>query len=123
MTALGIEQRLLELLPSDSCHDFHPFLCWQAKAARPRVYRTFSDYVPHFLKKTGNPRMYIFADRWPFCFLHEYGGLFHFLFCLFISQKDEEYLVAWRVSQLQETLGKPGYRPCLICCEHEFSEV
>ena len=51
MTAWGIEQRLLELLPSDSCHDFHPFLCWQAKAARPRFFRTFSDFVPHFLKK------------------------------------------------------------------------
>ena len=30
MTARGIEQRLLELLPSDSCHDFHPFLCMLA---------------------------------------------------------------------------------------------
>ena len=27
-----------------------------------------------------------------------------FLFCLFIFQQDEEHLVAWRVSQVQETL-------------------
>ena len=49
--------------------------------------------------------------------------LFIFIFCLFPFQEDEEYLVAWRVSQVQETLGKPGYHPWLVWCEREFSEV
>ena len=47
-------------------------------------------------------------------FGQEFTQLFYFLFCLFIFQEDEEYLVAWRVSQVQETLEKPGYRPCLV---------
>ena len=27
------------------------------------------------------------------------------------------YLIAWRVSQVQDTLEKPGYRPSLVLCE------
>ena len=49
--------------------------------------------------------------------------LFYFLFSLFIFQEEEEYLVAWRVSPVQETLEKPGYRPCLVWSEREFSKV
>ena len=39
-------------------------------------------------------------------------GKFFKIFNLFF-QEDEEYLVAWRVSQVQETLEKPGYHPSL----------
>ena len=38
----------------------------------------------------------------------------YFIFILyFYFQEDEEYLAAWRVSQVQETLEKLGYRPCM----------
>ena len=45
------------------------------------------------------------------------------LFCLFILQEDEEYLVAWRVSQVPDTLEKLGNRPCLVWCQRQFSEI
>ena len=52
----------------------------------------------------------------------QFTQLFYFHFFIYF-QEDDEYVVAWRVSQVQEALEKLGYRPCAAWCERQFSEV